>query len=70
MWADQHTNWLMVSGHSMGLDRFLCDADEHYFQDSKIRGGLDPFIKPNKMIPQYNELPKNRENVFVITGIR
>ena len=70
MWADQHINWLMVSGHSMGLDRFLCDADEHYFQDSKIRAGLDPFIKPNKMIPQYNELPKNRENVFVITGIR
>ena len=54
----------------MGLDRFLCDADEHYFQDSKIRAGLDPFIKPNKMIPQYNELPKNKENVFVITGIR
>ena len=54
----------------MGLDRFLCDADENYFQDSKIRARLDPFIKTNQMIPQYNELPKNRENVFVITGIR
>ena len=51
MWADQHINWLMVSGHSMGLDRFLCDADENYFQDSKIRARLDPFIK-YKMIPQ------------------
>ena len=64
----------MVSGYSVACqvyDRLLCDVDEHSnITFNIVRLKVDSFIKPNTMIPQYNELPKNGENVFAITEIR